>query len=421
MQWAAKWKTTLAALLAALALAGAVWAQDKQPAGKPLDRAALDEAIYQSLRGIIDHGADLYNQGDWNGCYRLWEGALMSLKPLLGERQLRSWAKTATGDNTVYTEALKGLQSQLGDGPRLKKVIDTALATAQQTPSVYRRAFILRVALDQLRAETKPAKAAVAKGSKSNGAPAKKKTLWDRLGGEAGVTKIIDDFVNLAAPDPKIDFFRGGKFQMTPDQVVKMKREMVEQISQASGGPLKYTGPDMKKIHKGMGITQGQFKAAAADLKKALEKNNVAAEDVKKILDAVGSYGKDIVEPKKGEKKPGEKKPEKTADISGKVMYKGKALTRGIISFVDKDFAFSGTIAANDGAYMLKVKPGTYKVAIATPAAAKIMAPPKGNAPPDPKKMQKIVIVPAKYSDPDKSGLTCTVKEGRQTFDIDLK
>ena len=58
-----------------------------QEAGrKTADRSALDESIHQSLRGIIDRGANLYNQGDWNGCYRLWEGAMMALRPVLEHR-----------------------------------------------------------------------------------------------------------------------------------------------------------------------------------------------------------------------------------------------------------------------------------------------------------------------------------------------
>lgn len=307
MRWMTRWKIALWACLAAVVLSGVASAQDKEPAGKSMNRSRLDEAIYQNLHRIIDRGADLYNQGDWNGCYRLWEGALMSLKPMVGDRQIRSWTKTAKSDNAVHMDALKSLQSQLGDRPKLNEVIDTALSTAQQTPPLYRRAFILRVALDQIRAETRPAKAA-AKEIKPNGTAAKKTALWDRLGGEAGVSKIVDDFVNLAAPDTKIDFFRGGRYKVAPDRVVKMKREMIEQISQASGGPLKYTGPDMKKVHKGMGITDAQFNAAAAHLKKAMEKNKVAAEDVKHVLDAIGSYRKDIVEPKKkDEKKPEDK------------------------------------------------------------------------------------------------------------------
>lgn len=397
MQRATKRKMAFWALVAALMLAGVVGAQDKKPADKPLEHSTLDESIYQTLRGIIDHGADLYNQGDWNGCYRLWEGALMGLKPLLGDRQLRLWAKPAASDNTVYRDALKNLQSQLGDHPGLKKVIETALASAQQTPQVYRRAFILRVALDQLRAETKPAKTTAAKGSKPNGASLKKNTLWDRLGGEAGVTKIVDDFVNLAAPDAKVDFFRRGKFQMAPDQVVKMKREMVEQISQASGGPLKYTGPDMKKVHKSMGITEAQFNAAAAHLKKALEKNNVAAEDVKKVLDAVGSYRKEIVEPKKEGRKKEEMKPAGAASVTGLVTLKGQLLKGGTVVFTDNQGNVAGKIDAN-GAYTVEgLKPGNYKVSV------------QGAA------------VPAAFNNPNTSGLTCDVKEGEQNHDIALQ
>jgi hemoglobin len=302
MQPTTKYTMVFSTCLAMLMLTDAAKAQDNKPTGKALDHA-LDESIYQSLRSLIDQGADLYNQGDWNGCYRLWEGALMMLKPLVGDRPLRSWVRTTHSENAVYMDARKTLQSQLGDRPGLKEVIDTALATAQQTPQIYRRAFILRVVLDQVRAEIRPAKTEAAKGPKPSSPPQAKKTLWDRLGGEPGVTKIVDDFVNLAAPDPKVDFFRGGKFQMTAEQVAKMKRELVEQISEASGGPLKYKGPDMKTVHKGMGITDAQFNALAADLKKALEKNKVAPEDIKKVLDAVDSYRKEIVEPKKLEGK----------------------------------------------------------------------------------------------------------------------
>jgi hemoglobin len=410
MQRATKYMMVLSTCLAVLVLAGTARTQDKKPAGKPLDRAALDESIYQSLRGIIDHGADLYNQGDWSGCYRLWEGALMSLKAQVGDRKLRSWTKTANNENTVYMDALNNLQTKLGDHPGLKEVIDTALESAKGTPQIYRRAFILRVVLDQIRAETRPAKATVAKEHKPGVASEAKKTLWDRLGGEPGVTKIVDDFVNLAAPDPKVDFFRDGKLQMTPEQVVKMKRELVEQISAASGGPLKYKGPDMKKIHKGMGITDAQFNAAAADLKKALEMNNVAPEDAKKILGAVGSYRKEIVEPKKPEEKqreeknPAAKKEEKKlggkVSVRGSVTFKGKPLTGGTIILTSEDGKAEGTIAA-DGSYKVeKVKPGDYTVSF---------------------KEVKGAALPTAYGDPKTTPLRFIVKDGKQTFDISLQ
>lgn len=134
----------------------------REEAVKPLDRASFDESIYQSLGKIINHGADLYNQGDLNGCYRLWEGTLMSLKPLVGDRLLRSWVVPIKSEDTLDKEDLTKLQlrlqSRLGGRPRLNALIDEGLNTAQQTPPSYRRALILRVVLDQLRGEAKPAR-----------------------------------------------------------------------------------------------------------------------------------------------------------------------------------------------------------------------------------------------------------------------
>lgn len=375
MQQATSCKKVFSAFLAVLVLAGAAAAQEKKPAAKPLDRKTLDESIYQSLRGIIDHGADLYNQGDWNGCYRLWEGALLSLKPMLDHR------------------------------PKLQGAIDGGLSKARQEPVLWQRAWALRPILDKIRSDINadyPHKRKREAGEPPLAAEeTKKKTLWDRLGGEPGVTKIVDDFVTLAAPDPKVDFFRGGKYKPTPDEVAKMKRELVEQFSQASGGPLKYTGPDMKSVHKGMGITAAQFDAAAADLKKALEKNKAAPDDVKKILDAVGSYRKEIIEPKQGEeKKPAEQKKEKKpagkSSIQGTVRLGGALLAGGTVTFASKDDKAEAKIAA-DGSYNAGgIKPGVYKVSV------------------------KGANVPAVFGDPDKSGLTLTVMDGKNNFDIML-
>lgn len=410
MQRATRWPLAFSAGLAILVLSGGASAQDQndKPDAKARNRSTLDDSIHRDLRGIIDHGASLYNQGDWNGCYRLWEGALMALRPVLGERRLRSWAKTI--DTDAYGDALKSLQTQLGDRPQVKDVIEAGLTNARQAPQLYRRAFVLRVVLDQLRAETTSGVAAKPKKPEEDDRAidlpeAKKKNLWERLGGEEGVTRIVDDFVNLTTKDPKVDFFRHNKVKLDADHIVKMKREFVEQISQATGGPLKYSGPDMKKVHQGMGITNEQFDAAVADLKKALEKNKVAAEDRKTILDAVAGYRKEIVQPKK---EPQEKKEGKdaggTGRIEGKVIYQGKPLGGGIITFFGRGVAVSASIAAADGSYALnRVKPGEYKISIST----------KGNA--------KIPQVPAKYSDPEKSGLSYSVQDGKQTLDIELK
>ncbi len=104
----------------ALIVHGATWAQP------PADKTELDQRIYRALRDVINAGARLYNRpsNDHNGCYRLYEGSLMTLRPLLEHR------------------------------PNLQKAIDDAFAGAERETSVAERAFILRTAIDRIREET---------------------------------------------------------------------------------------------------------------------------------------------------------------------------------------------------------------------------------------------------------------------------
>jgi hemoglobin len=384
------------ACLMTAAAAGAVRAEDKKTEAKPLERRSLDENIYQTLHGIINQGADMYNWGDWNGCYRLWEGALMSVRPLFDHR------------------------------PTLQPIIDKALADARQDPKVWHRAFVLRKALDKIRADIDADYPHAKKKETNDKTPTptpepKKKTMWDRLGGEVGVARIVDDFVNRAVDNPKVDFFRQNKYKLDADHIVKLKHELVEQISEATGGPLKYTGPDMKKVHKGMGIKEAQFDALAADFKKTLEQHKVGADDIKKILNAVDAYRKEIVEPKKPEekspeekkptdkkpaekkpteKKPEEKKPAATASVTGKVTYKGNPASGAVITLSAKGKTASSKLAA-DGSFSLTIEPGEYKVTIAA----------------DPTQVK----LPASYANIETTPLTCSVSTGKQNRDFDLK
>src|SRR5688500_10389443 len=49
-----------------------------------------------------------------------------------------------------------------------------------------------------------------APSEKANAADAKKLTLYERLGGQEGLTKIVDDFVARAMADPRVNWERKG-------------------------------------------------------------------------------------------------------------------------------------------------------------------------------------------------------------------
>jgi hypothetical protein len=80
-----------------------------------------------------------------------------------------------------------------------------------------------------------------------------------------------------------------------PKRLAKFKKNLVDQICQASGGPCKYTGKTMKAAHKGMGITDADFGALVEDLVKALDKFNVGATEKNELLGALGGMKGDII------------------------------------------------------------------------------------------------------------------------------
>ncbi len=125
-----------------------------------------------------------------------------------------------------------------------------------------------------------------------------KKSLYDRIGGQAALTKVVDDFVARAAANPKVNFTRNGTWNASDAAVKTLKMHLVNFLGSAFGGPQKYSGRSMKEAHKGMAITQAEFDALAADLKAVLEANKVPSAEVNEIMKIAASTAPDIVEKK---------------------------------------------------------------------------------------------------------------------------
>src|SRR5262249_35760 len=114
--------------------------------------------------------------------------------------------------------------------------------------------------------------------------------------------------------------------------------------------------------------------------------------------------------------------------VTGKVSYNGEAVPSGTVAFYGKDDEVSSAPIGPDGTYeATKVPLGEVKVTVTTPP------------PPDPSaaerlkknpmviergitiKQGKVVSVPRKYNLPGTSGISLTVTQGSQPFDITLK
>jgi len=115
------------------------------------------------------------------------------------------------------------------------------------------------------------------------------KSLYDRLGGQPAITAVVDDFVGNVAADNRIN----GFFART--DIPRLKRLLVEQICQGTGGPCTYTGRSMQAAHKGMNITDAQFNALVEDLQKSLNKFKVPEKEQGDLLAILGPMKPQIV------------------------------------------------------------------------------------------------------------------------------
>jgi hemoglobin len=137
-------------------------------------------------------------------------------------------------------------------------------------------------------------------GCTSNAPAPEQKSLYERLGGEASISAVVDDFVNRAAADPAVNFTRANvpgapKWDPTPENVALLKTRITQFVCMATGGPQKYEGKSMKDAHAGMKITDAEFNAIAADLTASLNKFNVPQQEQNELLAIVGTTRGDIV------------------------------------------------------------------------------------------------------------------------------
>jgi hemoglobin len=127
------------------------------------------------------------------------------------------------------------------------------------------------------------------KGDDTTANTAEAKSLYDRLGGKDAITAVVDEFVANVAADTRINAMFANA------DITNLKTKLVDQICEATGGPCKYTGKNMKDAHTGMNIKDADFNALVEDLVKALDKFNVPEKEKNELLGALGKMKDDIV------------------------------------------------------------------------------------------------------------------------------
>lgn len=123
----------------------------------------------------------------------------------------------------------------------------------------------------------------------------KEKTLYERLGGYDAIAAVSDDFLARLGDSKLIGRFLVG---LSDDSKGKLRQHFVEFLCNATGGSCVYTGRDMKTVHKGLGITEEDWKESVKLLIETLDKFKVPEKEKTEVLAAVSSLKGDVVEKK---------------------------------------------------------------------------------------------------------------------------
>jgi hemoglobin len=110
--------------------------------------------------------------------------------------------------------------------------------------------------------------------------------------GLEGIKRITDDFVERNLKDPRI------KEVFSDIDKVRLKRTLAEQFCYLLAGPCHYTGRDMAKSHKDMGLQATDFNALVENLQDAMDKEHVPFAAQNRLLAKLAPMERTVVERK---------------------------------------------------------------------------------------------------------------------------
>jgi Truncated hemoglobins len=115
------------------------------------------------------------------------------------------------------------------------------------------------------------------------------KPVFDEFGGKPGLVALMNDFMdNLMADSRTRPYFTNSDRE-------HIKVELVDQFCVILDGPCTYTGKDMEKVHRNLGINRAAFNALVEDLQTAMNKHKIPFRAQNKLLAKLAPMHKAVI------------------------------------------------------------------------------------------------------------------------------
>jgi hemoglobin len=119
------------------------------------------------------------------------------------------------------------------------------------------------------------------------------RSLYERLGGYDAIAAVANDLLPRLMADQPLERFWQNRAQ---DSIAREKQLLIDFLCASTGGPMYYTGRDMKLSHKGMRVSEADWQAFLGHLNATLNSFEVPAPERGEVLAFIESTKLDIVE-----------------------------------------------------------------------------------------------------------------------------
>ncbi len=121
------------------------------------------------------------------------------------------------------------------------------------------------------------------------GSPSHAGTLYEDLGGRAGIDRLTAAYVEILAADP----ITGASF--SGSNLDRIQRHLGDQFCELGGGPCRYGSDDMRTVHANLCITEAQFHVAVQHLRSLMTELGYPLGVRNRLLALLAPMKRDIV------------------------------------------------------------------------------------------------------------------------------
>ena len=119
------------------------------------------------------------------------------------------------------------------------------------------------------------------------------KTLYQRLGGYDAIAAVAGDLLPRLKGDSQLGRFWDNRGD---DGVAREGQLLIDFLCYSAGGPMMYTGRDMKLSHGGMGISESDWNIFIGHVEATLDHFGVPEPERSDVLGFIDSTKAEIVE-----------------------------------------------------------------------------------------------------------------------------